>query len=104
MSQIDIGKNFSPTPSGRYKADGPFSGEAFREKHLKKAVLKDDLEILVNLDTAIGLGSSFLEEAFGGLIRKKYISREELLRRLVLVAQDEAIIDEIKFHINSAGE
>jgi len=31
---IDIGKDFSRYPAGRYETDGPFNGELFRAKFL----------------------------------------------------------------------
>ena len=66
---IDVGRDFSPTPGGRYRADGLFSGEAFREEHLEP-VIEQGLDIIVDLDSALGFTSSFLEETFGGLVRK----------------------------------
>lgn len=66
---INIAAEFSKTPAGRYLTDGPFSGELFREQVLLPA-LQSNLPVTVNLDGTLGYGSSFLEEAFGGLIRK----------------------------------
>ena len=49
-------------------ADGPYSGEEFREKYLLPAMHLDGVEVI--LDGAAGYPSSFLEEAFGGLRRR----------------------------------
>lgn len=65
---ISIVKDFSENPSGRYVTDGPNSGERFRTEFLAPA-LHAGLKIEVDLDGALGFGSSFLEEAFGGLVR-----------------------------------
>ena len=66
---VNIGKQFSRFPAGRYAKKGPASGEEFREKVLVPLLDEGAQEIIVELDDAIGYGSSFLEEAFGGLIR-----------------------------------
>jgi hypothetical protein len=65
---ISIRNNFSENPSGRYVTDGPNSGERFRDEWLLPA-LRNGAVVTVNLDGALGYGSSFLEEAFGGLVR-----------------------------------
>lgn len=66
---IDIARDFSKTPGGRYRSDSHFSAEAFRDDVLEPA-LKEHGAVEVHLDGAMGFGSSFLEEAFGGLVRK----------------------------------
>jgi hypothetical protein len=66
---ISIRNNFSENPSGRYRTDGPNSGERFREEYLLPA-LQSNESVSVDLDSVFGFGSSFLEEAFGGLVRK----------------------------------
>ena len=62
---INIARDFSKTPAGRYLTDGPFSGEHFRESVLLPALQTHEL-LKVDLDGTLGYGSSFLEEAFGG--------------------------------------
>lgn len=77
---ISIAKDFSPVPAGRHLTDGPFPGEKFRDSILVPALEHFD-EITIDLDGTEGYGSSFLEEAFGGLVRKGF-SEEQLRRRL----------------------
>ncbi len=67
-SVINIAKQFSRSPAGRYVTDGPFSGQAFRENLLVPALNSAD-KVEVDMDGVMGFGSSFLEEAFGGLVR-----------------------------------
>ncbi|MEC6833597.1 STAS-like domain-containing protein [Photobacterium toruni] len=88
---------FAPGP--RYKILGDASGEEFREWLIKE--LTHDSNITVNLDGTLGYGSSFLEEAFGGLVRAgidhktilniNYISEEEpdLIEEICGYIQDE---------------
>ncbi len=68
---ISIAKDFSPSPAGRYLEDGPYSGAAFRDEILIPAINQYDT-ITIDLDGTSGYGSSFLEETFGGLVRKGF--------------------------------
>ena len=72
MLTINIAEQFTRTPGGRLKSDGPFSGEEFREKFLEQHFAEGTGEekIRIVLDGAYGYATSFLEEAFGGLARK----------------------------------
>jgi len=86
---IEIAEEFSRFPGPRYKQHGDFSGEEFREEILVPALraAKDqDSVLIVVLDDVAGYGSSFLEEAFGGLIRAGF-SREELDKHLRIEAR-----------------
>lgn len=69
IAEIDIARDFSPYPGGRLRTDGPASGEEFRDDRLIPA-LKRSETVDVVLDGAMGLPPSFLEEAFGGLLRR----------------------------------
>lgn len=80
MTKISIASDFSPSPAGRYRSDGPYPGEVFRDTQLVPALQAND-EVHVDLDGTSGYGSSFLEEAFGGLVRMGF-SEDELRRRL----------------------
>lgn len=82
---ISIAKDFSERPAGRYLTDGKFSGQAFREKLLLPNLI-DGQTLVVELDGVRGYPSSFLEEAFGGLVRKHNLSAADLLERLTLSA------------------
>ena len=72
MTAVSIAKDFSPTPGGRFRKHGPYSGEQFREEILLPALrqaLESNGELIVDFDGLAGAPSSFLEEAFGGLVR-----------------------------------
>jgi len=70
MSTIFV-TDFSEFPGARYDSLGPNSGEKFRKTVLIPAIKANENKetITVVLDGAFGYGSSFLDEAFGGLIR-----------------------------------
>lgn len=80
---ISIAQDFSETPAGRYKKDSSSSGQQFREDLLVPALRSHDC-VEVNFDGTLGFGSSFLEEAFGGLVRIEKFAASDLRRRLVI--------------------
>jgi hypothetical protein len=69
---IDIARDFSPYPAGRYRKDGPYSGQHFREEVLLPRLV-DDVHVRLIIDGVAGLPSSFWEEVFGGLVRQHKI-------------------------------
>lgn len=94
---ISIAKDFSRYPAGRYISDGPFSGEAFRDSILVPAFTSGD-SLTIDLEGARGYGSSFLEEAFGGMIRKGFAAKE-MLAKIDFKSQDQSLIEEIREYI-----
>ena len=86
---IDVSRDFSASPGGRFAKHGPSSGEEFRRSVLKnaiaEAIARDDL-VIVRLDGTAGYGGSFLEEAFGGLVREEGFSHSDLKRVLRIEA------------------
>ena len=97
---INVAHDFSRYPAGRYKTDGPFSGEGFREQHLEP-IISANQEAVVDLDGTRGYGSSFLEEAFGGLVRAGYPT-EKIHSSFDLRSSDKSIIFEIHDYIDNA--
>ena len=101
MRTIKMGRDFSPCPGGRSRADGPWCAEAFREDTLHPALVAEDVVVL-HLDCAEGYGSSFLSEAFGGLVRSGAFTSEQLHRKLRLESRDEILMREIWSYIDQA--
>lgn len=105
--KLDIASEFSPYPAGRYHPkDGEHTGDRFRNKfltpQLKQALEKKEL-LVVLLDGVRTFGSSFLEEAFGGLVRKNIFTSKELKQCLKfeytkksLVMYEDAVWEYIK--------
>ncbi|MBI4800428.1 MAG: STAS-like domain-containing protein [Desulfarculus sp.] len=101
---INIASDFSQFPAGRYRSDGGFSGELFRDDFLVPSLNEFDV-VEVILDGAEGYGSSFLEESFGGLVREKGFSEADLKKRLVIVCSSpefETYKEEAWQHIHDA--
>lgn len=108
MITISIAKDFSRIPGARFPKEGDFSGEEFRKNvllpNLKEAIKRKE-KLRVVLDGTAGLGTSFLEEAFGGLIRVDDIQYDVIKQTLVLVSEeDEEYIEEINQYIKEAYE
>jgi hypothetical protein len=79
--RVNVAKQFSILPGFRYIRFGPNSGEEFRQKFLVDP-LRQGKTIIVELDGVRGYGSSFLEEAFGGVVRELNLEIDDASRRL----------------------
>src|SRR5664279_3809964 len=102
MKTINVAQDFTRFPSGRYKRNGNTSGEAFREKHLEPSISAGE-EVTVELDGTIGYGSSFLEEAFGGLVRSLKITSASLKTKLHIVTADATLLEEVNGYIDDVS-
>lgn len=102
---ICVAKDFSPTPGARYRADGDWSGQQFREEILepafREAVMRGGT-VSVELDECEGFATSFLEEAFGGLARRVG-GADKVLAVIRVVSQDEpGLVDDVDYYIRHA--
>lgn len=100
---INIAADFSRYPGGRVYRDGPNSGQRFRDEKLVPALQQFDV-VEIKLDGTRGYDSSFLDEAFGGLVREAHFPPNELLKKFVLVAKDPSLDFEIRDYISNANE
>jgi hypothetical protein len=78
---INVATEFSRAPGGRYYTDGEASGQEFRERLLIPAYNEFD-EIIIEMDGTRGYPSSFLDEAFGGLVRVMQISPSDFAKKI----------------------
>ena len=101
IGMIHIAVEYSRYPGGRHISGGPFSGEDFREKFLIPLWKKNE-RVIIELDGTRGYGSSFLEEAFGGMVRAGYIKNDDDIGRLDLRTEDDFLKLEIKDYIQDA--
>lgn len=96
--KICISSDFSETPGARYRSEGDYSGEEFRDELLAPqfvAARKLGEKLIIDMDGGYGYPTSFLEEAFGGLARK--YGAKEVFEVLEFISNDEpSLIDEIK--------
>jgi len=106
---IKIVNDFTDKPGARYEYQGPFSGELFRNEILYPKFIEAENnkeELIVDLDGGYGYGSSFLEESFGGLVRK--LSEEKYknisnVKKIKIISHDNPVwIKKIEGYIDAA--
>ncbi|SEQ56695.1 STAS-like domain-containing protein [Nitrosomonas ureae] len=103
---LNVKTDFSPTPGPRYISEGEFSGEAFRQTCLEPKIrqaLDSNALLIIDLDGTSGFGTSFLEEAFGGLIRVNHYKYQDIIDHIELKSEEENyLIEDIKWYLLDA--
>jgi hypothetical protein len=102
MNRVNVAREFTRYPSGRYRRNGTTSGEEFRQRFLEGPLVRGE-SVVVELDGTIGYGSSFLEEAFGGLCRTTDVAADAILERISLDTSDDQLKAEIRQYILEAA-
>lgn len=104
--RISIATDFSRTPGARHASEGSYSGDEFRDTILypKYCEAKEKKEkLVVDLDGCYGYATSFLEESFGGLVRK--VQEKGILDTIVIESEeDESLIELIQQYVKDAEE
>lgn len=101
---INVAKDFYPRPAGRFRKDGNYSGQAFREDILVPNLqkLSNGEKITLDFSGVSMAGSSFLEESFGGLIRLEGFNKNSILSQLDLISPRAVIKEKIIDYIGKA--
>ena len=84
---INVLRDFTHIPMGRFSRDYSKSGEAFRDDILIPALLNYE-HVIIELDGVHLYTSNFLHEVFNGIILKYPIEPDNLLRRLTIVTEE----------------
>ena len=96
---------FTGTPGPRKRIQGDFSGQQFLEEYLLPRfdeAVRLGVKLIVHLDGTEGYATSFLEEAFGGLARKRRGSRPlEILD--IRSVEEPYLLKPIERYIRAAG-
>lgn len=95
---LKVSEDYSETPGGRYIDDGLYSGEDFRDNVLEPNYLRcisNGHRLVVDLDGGYGYSTGFLEETFGGMIRKGYHCKDILENILLIYNEEPERINEI---------
>lgn len=99
---INIAEDYSETPGARYISNGPYSGEEFRDKLLEPKYLNClplGIKLIIDFDGGYGYPVTFLEEVFGGMVRKGY-QASDLLNNIIFISDEEPeIIEDIKTYM-----
>ena len=100
---INIAETYTKKPGGRFKKEGPFSGEDFRDSVLYPEFCKTKQNndvLIVNLDGGYGYATSFLEEAFGGLARK---TKDSAVLAIKIISEEEPqLVEKIQLYMKDA--
>lgn len=104
MTEVIKVVDFTRFPGPRYRRLGEFSGEEYREDILVPAIKRVGKSLVVDLDSTMGYGSSFLEEAFGGLIRDSGLEADIVssIVKNIISDEDPSLIDEITSYVKDA--
>ena len=105
---LHVAKEFATCPAGRDVRDGPHNGTRFRERLLLPRYLEareKNAGLNIHFEGVTSFGSSFLEEAFGGLVRAGDVDGAELRRTLRLHPgrpENQRYMDAIERYIRKA--
>ena len=98
-------RDFTLYPGPRLKEDGNYSGEEFRDEYLLpkyREAVENKVCLHVILEGTKGYASSFLEEAFGGLVRNGQ-KKNELKKHLKVCSSDRPwYVEEVYSYIDGA--
>lgn len=104
--KINIAEEFSVSTGGRYIEESDYSGELFRENMLEpryQAALEKGEKLEIDFDNLYGYSPSFLEEAFGGLVRVR--KEHGIFDNLILISNDSAsLVEDVKKYITQAED
>ena len=100
-SHISVVGDFSDEPYGRFPGDGPDSAQRFRDEFLIPALYQYD-KVIVDLRGAF-YGSSFLEETFGGLVRRGF-KHDDLENKLIIQHDLEVYVQTSWEYIKNAAK
>lgn len=99
-------KEFSKNLGPRYRImngmNTEFSGQEYREDHLKKMLEDNENNYILNIDDTQGT-SSFWEEAFGGAVRDGY-SIEYINKKIHIESIDTELLSDIQKFMQRASE
>lgn len=105
--KIKISRDFSISPGPRYIKEGKFSGEDFRKSTLSpkfSEAIRLGKKLIIDLDGTAGYGTSFLEEAFGGLIREEHFAMNQINSVIELISEEEPyLVEDINEYIEKAA-
>lgn len=102
QSLIYLAREWSPLPAGRNINENEYNGQDFRTKFLEPSLKEFDV-VTVDIEGVIHMTSSFMEEAFAGLVRERVIEPGEFERRVKIVAESNGFFAfEIKKYVSEA--
>lgn len=96
----DFARNLGPRYRKINGMETNYSGEEYREEHLKPMLEDKEHEYILNIDDTQG-SSSFWEEAFGGIVRAGY-SPEFINDKIEIISNDKELLKDIQGYMKRA--
>jgi hypothetical protein len=90
--KLSIASDFTKTPGGRYKKQGAYSGEEFRDKYLEpqfEKAKKEGKKLIIDMDGCMGYPSSFIDESFGELGRRLRKKNIDFMKYVEIISNDQ---------------
>lgn len=103
---LNVARDFYKRPAARNIVDGEYSGELFRDilkQKIDEALSKNE-KLEVDFSEVTMAGSSFLDEAFGGMVRQKKITADDFINLLIIKTKKDSWRVEILSYIRDAGK
>jgi len=92
---VKIRDDYNWSTGSRLIIEGPHSGEDFRIKFFYPMIIDaiaSNETLTIDFDGGIGYGTSWLEEVFGGVIRKDRVDAQDVRKHLRLIATQQPYI------------
>ena len=93
---INMTVDFSKLPGEIDEITGAHTGESFRNNYLipvyDYCLVKDE-DLTINFRESHGFAASFLEEAFGGMVRNGY-DGTQMLRKMNFKTEEEPLLED----------
>lgn len=94
--EINVAKDFSDMPYGRSKKESTTNATKFKEEVLIPSINKNPEKLILNFDGVLGLGGSFVDEAFYDLYKRVGKTKEELNNIIEIKSESKHILEKIK--------
>lgn len=96
MYKIKVATDFTQTPGARHIEDGAYPGDEFRDKILLPQYLEavaNNQKLIIDLDGCYGYATSFLEESFGGMVRK--LKKKGIMNNIEIISKEDESLKEL---------
>ncbi len=93
---ISVAEDFTPFPGPAFG----LGGDIHKGDEILIPALQKNVPFTLDLDGVVGYPPSFLEEAFGGLVRRGY-SLPQIKKLMTLKCSKRARIDEIEMYMSN---
>ena len=98
--EINVAKDFSDLPYGRTDVESTTNATKFKEEILIPAINKNPEKLIIDFNGVLGLGGSFVDEAFYDLYKSTRKTKEELNNLIEIKSDSKHILEKVKNSLN----